>query len=41
MAEPLSSNKNSTELPHGRFLKSKSLGGNWVIFAVLCDEGQP
>jgi len=27
--------KNPIELPIGRFLKSKSLGGNRVIFAVI------
>jgi hypothetical protein len=27
--------KNAPELPIGRFLKSESLGGNRVIFAVL------
>ena len=26
------------ELPIGRFLKSKSLGGNRVIFAVICER---
>jgi hypothetical protein len=30
--------KNAPELPIGRFLKSKSLGGNRVILVVLCDR---